>query len=355
MASKIIFSLFVLIGVGYVFADKPTQVPRFPLDLDLPPGQRWTAIGDYWGKEQLRKDMNTVITRYIPKALIPALDLIAGDIGKYLPSPYKEEIIGMAQYADVELGQLVGLNVLYDISAFCTSIVAQDTDGVIWHGRNLDYDFVDVLRNVTLIYDAQKNGKTVYTATTFLGYTGVLTGMKPNGFTVSVDQRNNGSIVENLVEFVNALLLHKSSFVGWLLRDTLTHQKYFHDAVETLAYTEIIAPVYYIVGGVGPGEGAVITRNRKTAVDVWYIDIDQGRWYLVETNYDHWNPPPSHDDRRTPAIKAMNAIGQEKINDKQIFIVLSTPPVLNSGTAYTNVMSAAHPEVYNAWTRHVTQ
>ena len=41
--------------------------------------------------------------------------------------------------------------------------------------------------------------------------------------------------------------------------------------------THIIAPVYYIVGGVRPGEGAVITRDRMKAKDVWTLDADHGR------------------------------------------------------------------------------
>lgn len=25
-----------------------------------------------------------------------------------------------------------------------------------------------------------------------------------------------------------------------------------------------------------------------------------GSWFILETNYDHWKPPPKIDDRRTP-------------------------------------------------------
>ncbi|XP_070581979.1 N-acylethanolamine-hydrolyzing acid amidase-like [Ptychodera flava] len=350
---KLPLLVLLFVSGSFVLADKAVEAPRFVLDLDAPPEHRWSHIIDHWGKNEVQKDIDIIVKRYVPQALVPALELIAKDIDKYLPSPYKEEITGMAAYAGVNLGELVALNIIYDISAFCTSIVAQDSNGVIWHGRNLDYQFVDVLRNITLIYDAQKNGETVYTATTFLGYTGVLTGMKPNGFTVSVDQRNTGSIIDNLIELVSALLQDKSYFVSFLVRDTLLYHKYFHDAVESLAYTEIVASVYYIVGGVGPGEGAVITRNRKSAQDVWFIDTDQNRWFLVETNYDHWKPPPSHDDRRTPANKAMIQIGQDKVNDKKIYGVLSTAPLLRSSTAYTATMSASHPSVYDTWSRYV--
>ena len=30
------------------------------------------------------------------------------------------------------------------------------------------------------------------------------------------------------------------------------------------------------------------------------MDVANGSWFILETNYDHWKPPPSFDDRRTP-------------------------------------------------------
>ena len=42
---------------------------------------------------------------------------------------------------------------------FCTSIVAQDSRGHIYHGRNLDYAFGRILRNLTVDVQFLKNGK----------------------------------------------------------------------------------------------------------------------------------------------------------------------------------------------------
>ncbi|XP_077987044.1 N-acylethanolamine-hydrolyzing acid amidase-like [Glandiceps talaboti] len=354
MVSRLTLTLLAILCC-YAIADDAFQAPRFVLNLDLPPEERWLDIASYWGKDEIQDYMKQIIARFVPESLVPAIDFIAADIGTYLPSPYKEEIISLAEYAEINIGDMVALNIVYDVTAFCTSIVAQDTNGIIWHGRNLDYPFGDILRNLTLIFDAQKNGETIYTATSFIGYTGVLTGMKPHHYTASIDQRDTGSILGNLVEVVNALIKHKSNFVSFLLRDTLTSVTYFDDAVEKLAYTEIVAPVYYIVGGIGPNEGAVITRNRKTAEDVWFIDMDQDRWFLVETNFDHWEPPPPHGNRRIPAINAMKKVGQDNINNKTMFDVMSVHPVLNTYTAYTAVMSASRPTTYNTWSRFVDE
>lgn len=35
-----------------------------------------------------------------------------------------------------------------------------------------------------------------------------------------------------------------------------------------------------------------------------------GRWYVLETNYDHWEEPFFLDDRQTPAMKCMNKTTQ---------------------------------------------
>lgn len=44
---------------------------------------------------------------------------------------------------------------------FCTSIVAQDTKGRIYHGRNLDYPHI-VLKNLTIDIQFIKNGEVTY-------------------------------------------------------------------------------------------------------------------------------------------------------------------------------------------------
>ena len=44
------------------------------------------------------------------------------------------------------------------ISRSCTSIVAQDSLGQIWHARNLDFTFTDYLKNLTIGVHFTRNG-----------------------------------------------------------------------------------------------------------------------------------------------------------------------------------------------------
>lgn len=162
--------------------------------------------------------------------------------------------------------------------------------------------------------------------------------MRPGSFSVSVDERDSGMIIEN---FLEALFIPGTTAACFLIRDTLEQETEFASAVKRFSTTSLAAPIYIIVGGVTSNQGAVITRDRMYAVDVWMLEAEVGRWFEVETNYDHWLPTPARDQRRAVANAGMNAIGLQSMTLDGVFEVLSTQPVLNSHTTYTTLMSAA--------------
>ena len=47
----------------------------------------------------------------------------------------------------------------FDCSSHCTSIVAEDANHTIWHGRNLDYDFMDILDKCVIDVNFTQNNK----------------------------------------------------------------------------------------------------------------------------------------------------------------------------------------------------
>ena len=302
-------------------------------------------------------DMADTVEKLIPSEMLDLIGIIATNTETLFPYPYNQEIMGISEsLQDVSLRQVVLFNILYELTAYgnegfkaCTSIVAEYTGGAILHGRNLDYH-LDGLRNMTLTVDFQRGGKTVYTGTTFAGFVGLLTGQKPHGYSISMNERDQGKLWVNILQgIINGM----SAVTVFEIRDTLANSSYdFAMALDILSSNHLIAPSYIIVGGIEKSQGAVITRGRISALDVWKVSKENG-WFLVETNYDHWEDPPVSDDRRNPAIQAMNKMGQANMSTTNLFDVLSTHPVLNDGTIYTVVMSAAKPELYTTWIRDV--
>ena len=134
------------------------------------------------------------------------------------------------------------------------------------------------------------------------------------------------------MNLIFGLLDRKAKPLSFLSRELMENRTNYEDAVKLLSSADLIAPVYFIVAGVKPDEGAVITRNQWEAIDIWRLNASSSgieKWYLLETNYDHWVPPPAHDDRRTPGMKAMNATTQAKINYETMMDVLTLIPVCN--------------------------
>ena len=349
MACSIIPILLVVCAAAVNARDTP--VPTFTINLDLPATERWADIAKSYADKM--RFLYDEIMAVVPSPVLDMTSVLAAHLFKYIPQPYRDEMLGFAENAKVSIGELILCNLLYDITAYntslleegCTSIVVEDSTGKIYHGRNLDYAIItSALKELAIIVEFRSHGKTLYTGTTFAGYVGLVTGQKPYRFTVSMDQRNKGAWWLNDLE---ATKTGTQGIVNFLIRDVLADPNSdFETAVETLSTTPLIAPCYLIVGGTQPGQGVVITRDRTAAVDVMKLDANHGQWYVLETNYDHWDPPPTSDDRRDPAIKALNRIGRNNINAETLYQALSTPPVLNHQTVYTTIMSAAQPDLY---------
>jgi acid ceramidase len=89
-----------------------------------------------------------------------------------LPEPYGDELKGISQASGISLGmkmnvswmnseiniclylgEIVFYNIFYEISSLCTSVVAQDQHGNVFHGRNLDFGlFLGYIKKIVRIF-----------------------------------------------------------------------------------------------------------------------------------------------------------------------------------------------------------
>ncbi|KAL4671286.1 hypothetical protein H8959_003995 [Pygathrix nigripes] len=209
--------------------------------------------------------------------------------------------------------------------------------GPTWNINNGTWVITEELKPLTVNLDFQRNNKTVFKASSFAGYVGMLTGFKPGLFSLTLNERfsvNGGYL--GILEWI--LGKKDAMWIGFLTRTVLENSTSYEEAKNTLTKTKILAPAYFILGGNQSGEGCVITRDRKESLDVYELDAKQGRWYVVQTNYDRWKNPFFLDDRRTPAKMCLNHTTQENISFETMYDVLSTKPVLNKLTVFTTLI-----------------
>uniref|UniRef100_A0A8K9UVV7 Acid ceramidase n=1 Tax=Oncorhynchus mykiss TaxID=8022 RepID=A0A8K9UVV7_ONCMY len=288
------------------------SVTWYTIDLDLPPSERWKLI-----MTDKKAELVTLIQaiRDLANALVPSGKLIDLPlIVNTLPYPFNEEIKGIATASGVPLGEVVLFNIFYEVFTVCTSLVP-----------------------LVVNIDFQRGNKTVFKSTNFAGYVGMLTGIKPHAFTLTMNERF--SLDGGYIGIVEWILGHRDGmWMSFLTRSVLENATSYEEAKNLLAQTKLLAPAYFILGGNQTGQGCVITRSRVLSLDIWEIELKLGRWYVLETNYDHWKEPLFLDNRRTPAMKCMNQTMQANISLKTVYDVLSTKPVLNKLTTYTTLM-----------------
>ena len=273
---------------------------------------------------------------------------------------------------ELDMSSLLAFNLGYEIMGFCTSVVAQDTIGHTYHGRNLDFGLflgfnmsgpnenfqwvnTELLRHTTVLTDITRGGQLLYSSVSYIGYVGLLTGVRKGGVTVSVDTRFD----DNYDKFLKAWL-HDPSDTASLLSQALRVQieddtvgTDFETYAAQLGSTRLVAPAYAIIGGPLSGQGIVITIQPNTTVplDTWRItDPDAlpadaataDKFYVLQTNYDHWEDPPKIDDRQTAAFDCMdNYITVSGVSKDSIYSLLAAMPNRNRLTTYTAVMDCA--------------
>ena len=218
-----------------------------------------------------------------------------------------------------------------------------------------------------------------------VGFVGMLNGLRvgsdpSQSWSVSQDARHHGGRIPfNLLEALKTGALTPEQALRYSLERNATSDAAngnakkdksngdeedasgFEDAVSFLSNVSIVDDVYYVMAGGGPANvegqtppGAVITRQRNSARDVWRVGTDaattphgpelpkSATWWLTETNYDHWESPPAADDRRDPANALMQALGSANAtNNEALFGVMSTWPVFNPHTTFTTMIDFA--------------
>jgi N-acylethanolamine-hydrolysing acid amidase len=364
-------------------AEKRVAVPRFTLNLDLPAAERWLEIA------ALYKDRAPGLISYlkenIPAWALPIVQKIGADVRPYFRD-YGDEILGLSKGLGVPVGDLVALNLVYQIEhigvncsewnntgpvgdddavepswkkgcdpktkwtrtksedgpGLCTSILSEDSEGHIWHGRNLDWNLDPLVKVLTVDVDYQRSNKTVFTGTTLVGFVGVVNGIRPGAWSYSLDAREKGgSLVDN---FFEALLTEKARTPCQHARFVLESEEAtdWSSAVKALSTSPLINDAYFIVGGVKAGEGVVIARDRNQAHDQWFLNqsIAEGNgFFQVETNYDHDKPVPKADDRRTNATLHMKTLGLANVGMGSMTKIMETWPTFNHHTDYTGVFA----------------
>jgi len=199
---------------------------------------------------------------------------------------------------------------------------------------------LELLEPLTIEVEFKKQGVTQYIASTWAGYVGVLTGMRPNSYSVSINYRatKSGTFWANIKNALTA-----SWPIGFLVREILESTRDYKTAYGALSFSELIAPCYITVAGTH-GNAVLITRSVSDQLHIWHLGV---KGTIVQTNVDHFmqkSDPDSFDimnsySRRDFARKILAQYPPSKITAENLWALISSVPICNSITVYGTYMN----------------
>ncbi|KAF8382655.1 hypothetical protein PRIPAC_71797 [Pristionchus pacificus] len=347
-------------------ADQPSlwdesriETKWYKINLDAEAHDMWREIAtEYSEKMVLAIDVvKNMVTSFGGDEAWDTLLGLMVNTPDMLTEPYSTEIKAMADLTQIPLNELTLLNLFYEIAKACTSLVAMDHNGKVFHGRNLDFGFLFIwntddhtwdltrrLKDLVVQYEFEKEGKLLFKAVTFAGHLGILTAVRPGAYSLSSDTRF-GSSLDTLTNFFLNGLDPDQQFILYANREMMTNYDNFEDAKNYIENIHFLARGYFIMGHTQGG--MVVTRSYNGTDHEAVIDPKQSNgWYVLETNYD-WNEPDIYlDDRTIPGNKCMQQLGRKRVTKEGIFQVMSSKTTLNKATVYTSIMEVQTGELY---------
>ncbi|KAF8360610.1 hypothetical protein PRIPAC_87533 [Pristionchus pacificus] len=329
-------------------ADKPSLWDEnrivkewYTLNLDDDPHDMWRQVAtDYGAKMSAAVGVvKTMLDEFGGPGVWDSVLLLLKDSADMLTEPYKSEIHALSDLTGIQLEQLTLLNLFYEISKACTSIVAIDHGGKVIHGRlrllvhlELGHSHVGVDENAQ------------FRAVTFAGHLGILTAVRPGKFSLSMNSRF-GTSLETMTHFFLNGLDPDQQFAVYACREMLANCETFEEAKDYVESVQLLAGAYFIMGSTTGG--MVNTRAYNGTDHEAFIDTkQQNGWYVLQTNYD-WNEKDIYlDDRTIPGNKCMQQLGRKRVSLQGIFQVLSSKANLNKATVYTSVMDVDAGTLY---------
>jgi len=89
-------------------------------------------------------------------------------------------------------------------------------------------------------------------------------------------------------------------------------------------------------------EGVIITRKHNSTPEWETLDVDNGKWFLVQTNSDR------HEScvRRDTAEKRLNNLSRNMTYDTLLNNVMALSPNKNADTIYTSIQSSRNNQAF---------
>lgn len=319
------------------------------LDLDKSPDTRWVDLVKKYENE-IRDAYDILYDRIYQ--LVGAYGqccfdkLVSAIVNGYgSRNHYYDELMSISKALDVPFHKVVVSQYGYEMFAACSSAVyktakfmGKECETKTYHLRTMDWND-NSLRPLTIQLKIMKDGKLVGDTTTWVGFIGFFTIVKPGLCSLSINYRRNKPIEPH--RNLWGILMGRKP-ISYLVRDAILNNDNYDDIVKLLKFTPLSAPCYITLAHVDFKESMILVRDR---CDCHTFLPNTYNTYLFQSNNDPWDHKES--TNRNESIKRRQVF--DYVHKKLISLppihskdeILSTflqEPILKFNNIYCNVM-----------------
>ena len=330
----VLVSISIILIINAVITRR--ELKSYQINLDLQPEERFLEVyRDF--KEQIIQVKNHFL-RKIPHYLLKLLGLVLSIRNE--DEELNRELSALSKYLEIDIIEIRLLNYMYELTSIggvsyldmCIGVLGADSTGTIYHGRNFDLEAADYLNALLFNAHFYKNGKLIFIASMTAGYQGVITGMKPGHFAVSVNTRKYSTLWEKLNGISN-VVYRSTPLNTWVVRKGLETVNSYREMKDILVNHPLSTCIYFILSGIDKNEGCVISRDSDKLANLRELE---GNRFIVQANSDVWTKPKK-DPRR---FNAENYLKGVELTKESVFKAITLKGVQVDATIWQGVMSA---------------
>lgn len=325
------------------------KIPIHQYNLDLPPLERWRFLTNY--RSRVKRLEHKIFSN--PTIFLSWSEKLISEITKHVVSrfaAYVDDLRAISQILDIHLGRLILMQLVYESCSCCTSLIFKDSDDHLHHFRTMDWEMPD-LKRMTLQLEVFRNGQLLYYSTTWVGYLGCLTVMRPNNYTIAVNYRRTPTTSDQPNIWTNFRNLVSYYWpVGYVVKHTIENYSDLYQAKDYLEKALLISPTYFTI--CGKYDGFLITRKYNGLALPTLRLINMKERYLVQTNIDWSNQDPRDNilwslERQKYVRDNLSQIHGQSFDPDRIWEFASKWPILNDDTIYATLMSPTNNTYQN--------
>lgn len=315
----------------------------FIINLDLPPEQRWLDLLDNHKTEldDAIPKFKELINAMFGFSLIPA-SLAINTTKLFGCILYQKEIQSIADFIGISFEHILLLQLCYELNSCCTSVVTKVLDENTFF-RTMDWP-LDFLKKLTVDLEFQKSNKTIFKATSWVGYVGVATATVKEKYSVAMNFRQTKDVtLSNILSNIYALLNMKWP-VGYLIREVCTSECSYNKMLVEFCKSSIVSPCYLTVCPANTGLPFIITRD-PDGFNITESD------HVVQTNCDQSKIEPDilySVDRRVFANSIITQNANNFQSSDQLSKLMLKFPIVNEETIYYTIMNPQSGAHYSA-------